>query len=154
MNEMTKKRPFYAQGLHFSCTRCSACCRHESGFVFLSEKDASGLGAVLNMDYEEFIEAFCRWVPSENGGERLSLKEKSNYDCIFWSQERGCSVYETRPVQCRAFPFWSSVLSSKKNWELAAASCPGIGGGPLFSFDSIEKWLTLRQNEPIIVRSI
>jgi len=151
---MAQERPFYAQGLLFSCTRCSACCRYESGFVFLSEKDASRLGAVFNMEYGEFAAAFCRWVPSENGKERLSLKEKSNYDCIFWSQEKGCTVYESRPVQCRAFPFWSSVLNSRESWESTAAGCPGIGQGALFSADSMEKWLALRQNEPIIFRNI
>jgi len=154
MAEMAQKRPFHAQGLRFSCTRCSACCRHESGFVFLSEEDASRLGAVLNMEYGAFIKTFCRWVPSENGAERLSLREKSNYDCIFWVEEKGCSVYETRPLQCRAFPFWDSVLNSKESWEATAAGCPGMGQGSLFSFDSVEKWLALRQNEPIIVRSI
>ena len=154
MAEIAQKRPFHAQGLRFSCTRCSACCRYESGFVFLSVNDASRLEAVLNMEHGAFIKAFCRWVPSENGDERLSLKEKSNFDCIFWKEENGCSVYETRPLQCRAFPFWASVLDSKESLESTAAGCPGIGQGPLFSFDSIEKWLTLRQNEPIIVRSI
>ena len=148
------KRPFYAQGLHFSCTRCSACCRYESGFVFLSENDASRLGAVLNMGYKEFTGTYCRWIPSENGTERLSLKEKSNYDCIFWGAEKGCSVYEARPLQCRAFPFWASVLNSEESWQATAAACPGIGSGPLFSSDSMEKWMVLRQNEPIIFRNI
>jgi len=150
---MAPRRPFYAQGLRFSCTRCSACCRHESGFVFLSESDAARLGAALNMGYGEFTGAYCRWVPSENGLERLSLKEKSNYDCIFWGEGKGCSVYEARPLQCRAFPFWPSVLSSEESWEVTASGCPGMGCGPVFSADSMEKWLDLRQNEPIIFRN-
>ena len=150
---MAKKRPFYAQGLRFSCARCSACCRYDSGFVFLSRNDVSRLEALFNMGYREFTEAFCRWVPSENGTERLSLKEKSNYDCIFWSTEKeGCSVYEARPIQCRAFPFWASVINSEESWESTAAGCPGIGRDTLVSSDSIEKWLALRQNEPIIFR--
>lgn len=152
MVEKARKSPFYAEGLHFSCTRCSACCRHESGYVFLSEMDAFLLAAAMNMEREEFTETFCHWVPSEGGTERLSLKEKPNFDCVFWGSE-GCSVYETRPLQCRAFPFWSSVLKSKKNWEFTAEGCPGIGKGTLVSFDLIENWLTLRQNQPIIFRS-
>ena len=126
--------------------------------MFLSEIDASSLGAALNMGYKEFTETYCRWVPwfpegsGENGTERLSLREKSNYDCIFWINERGCSVYETRPLQCRAFPFWSSTVNSEESWEMTAADCPGIGRGPLYSPNSIEKWLALRQNEPIIER--
>ena len=151
---MPQNSPFYAQGLRFSCIRCSSCCRYDSGYVFLSGKDASLLGAALNMGYREFTETFCRWVPSANGTEQLSLKEKSNNDCIFWVAEGGCSVYETRPLQCRAFPFWSSVVSSRKNWEITAADCPGVDRGMLHSRDSIENWLVQRENEPIISRSI
>ena len=149
------KSPFYADGLRFSCIRCSACCRFESGFVFLSGKDAYLLETSLNMGHKEFTETFCRWVPSINGTEMLSLKEKSNLDCIFWNREGsggGCSVYESRPLQCRAFPFWSSVVSSRENWEMIQADCPGMGNGVLHSGDSIEKWLALRENEPIIER--
>lgn len=152
---MVQKRPFYAQGLRFSCTRCSACCRHESGFVFLSRKDVSALTAALSVDFASFVAGFCRWVPSENGSARLSLKEKANYDCIFWSAEtEGCSVYEARPIQCRAFPFWPSIVSSEKNWKSAAQECPGIDRGDIVPFGSIEKWLALRQNEPIISMNV
>ena len=148
--------PFYDQGLRFSCIRCSVCCRHESGYVFLSEKDASLLGRSLNMGYREFTEAFCRWVPSSGGTEMLSLREKANYDCILWDTggfKGGCSVYESRPLQCRAFPFWSSVVSSRENWKMTAALCPGMDRGVLHSPNSIEKWLALREREPIIERT-
>ena len=142
---------FYAQGLRFTCVRCSGCCRHESGFVFLSVKDTSFLVAALKMEYGEFIGTFCRWVPSAAGEEQLSLKEKSNYDCIFWAAE-GCSVYEARPLQCRAFPFWAQVVDSRENWKATAMSCPGMDQGALHARDSIENWLAQRQNEPIISR--
>ncbi|MDR2433205.1 MAG: YkgJ family cysteine cluster protein [Treponema sp.] len=144
--------PFFASGLRFSCKRCSACCRHESGFVFLSKRDLSLLAVERQMGYTEFVKVYCRWVPGERGGECLSLKEKSNYDCIFWDQ--GCTVYEVRPVQCRTFPFWRNVLSSPTAWELAASGCPGIGGGILHSRDRIEACLAERAAEPPVYRGI
>jgi uncharacterized protein len=154
LNEADKS-PFYAQGLRFCCARCSACCRYESGFVFLSEKDVSLLGAVLNMGYNTFTEAYCRWIPAGNGDLQLSLKEKSNFDCIFWAKEpaEGCTVYDKRPLQCRSFPFWPSIVNSKRNWEMAAQDCPGIGKGKLHSQDSVDKWLSAREKEPIISRN-
>ena len=154
MLEAAGRDPFYAQGLRFSCTRCSACCRFESGYVFLSKKDASRLMAALNMGYKEFTETYCRWIFSGNGIYQLSLKEKSNNDCIFWVQGIGCSVYDSRPLQCRAFPFWSSVVNSQKDWKKTGADCPGMDRGMLHSPDSIEKWLVLQQNEPIISKSV
>ena len=62
-------------------------------------------------------------------------------------------VYESRPLQCRAFPFWPSVLDNKYNWEITAKDCPGMNRGAFNSHDSIKKWLAARENEPIISRN-
>ena len=106
------------------------------------------------MGYEELTETYCRWIPCENGTWQLSLKEKSNFDCVFWVPESGCSVYKTRPLQCRAFPFWDSVLSSGKSWKETGKDCPGIGRGTLVSAKLIKKWLAMRQKEPIILKGV
>ena len=145
-----REPPFYAGGLRFSCTRCSACCRHESGFVFLSETDLHRLAAARQMGYTEFVKTWCRWVPGGEGGERLSLKEKANYDCIFWKD--GCTVYEARPLQCRTFPFWRNVVNSPETWELAASGCPGMGSGTLHSREQVEAQLAARAADPVIER--
>jgi Fe-S-cluster containining protein len=145
------QEPFYAPGLRFSCTRCSACCRYDPGYVFLSQKDAQTLAKTLKMYYINFIEVYCRWIPQGGGWEQLSLKEQSNYDCIFWKD--GCSVYEGRPLQCRTFPFWQSILNSPEAWEGAAAECPGIGKGRLYTREHIESCLARRRVEPIITRT-
>ncbi|MDR1220731.1 MAG: YkgJ family cysteine cluster protein [Treponema sp.] len=128
------REPFYQNGLRFSCARCSACCRYESGFVFLSEDDVALLIKALNLPRHEVEGLYCTWVPL-GVIDRLSLKEKSNLDCIFWND--GCSVYESRPLQCRTFPFWDSTLADADAWERAAQDCPGVGQGALHSFDEI-----------------
>ncbi|MDR0524770.1 MAG: YkgJ family cysteine cluster protein [Spirochaetaceae bacterium] len=142
-------QPFYAPGLRFTCARCSACCRYESGFVFLSEKDALILAKCLKMSYTSFIETYCRWVPAPEE-ERLSLKETSDFDCIFWNN--GCSVYEGRPLQCRTFPFWQAHLRSQQIWDRIAEECPGMGKGTLFTRDDIESCLQKQSAEPLITR--
>lgn len=141
---------FYAQGLWFTCIRCSVCCRYNPGYVFLSKKDVEILAAEVKMDYNEVIEVYCHWIPQGGGVERLSLKEKSNYDCIFW--KNGCSVYKGRPLQCRNFPFWQSILVSSEAWKIAAESCPGMGKGEHHSMDYIESCLAQGNMEPIIIR--
>ena len=151
MQEVSPESPFYAKGLRFSCKRCSACCRFEPGYVFLSAKDRALLETFFKMESMEFSQSYCRWVPLSNGKDHLSLKEKSNYDCIFWTED-GCSVYEARPLQCRAYPFWPWILSSKKNWEITAQNCPGIGNGEFHAKNTIEEWLNQREMEPIIHR--
>jgi Fe-S-cluster containining protein len=143
------KRPFYADGLRFSCVRCSACCRYEPGYVFLTKKDTGKLAAALEMGYNDFIETFCRWIPVDGRTRRLSLREKSGYDCIFWKD--GCSVYGARPLQCRVFPFWPSVLNSAGSWK--NTDCPGIGKGRLHSMAEIEACLEEQAAEPVISRT-
>jgi len=152
-----KEQSFYFSGLKFSCIRCSYCCRKESGFVYLSENDLSLLAKKLGMDYTEFVKTWCRWVPFTRNRERLSLKEKSNFDCIFWSASEGgegCSVYETRPLQCRTYPFWDAVVCSEKAWNQAGKSCPGINSGTLHEKETIEDFINRLENEPVIERLI
>lgn len=142
--------PFYASGLKFSCKRCSSCCRYDAGFVFLSENDLEKLINELKMDRNSFLKTYCRWVIDRNGKEVLSLKEKSNKDCILW--DSGCQVYQARPVQCVVFPFWENILSSKKAWEIAASGCPGMNSGELHTQKTIEQLINLKKSQPIINR--
>jgi len=142
--------PFYDSGLKFSCKRCSACCRYDAGFVFLSEKDLEKLIHALKMDRNGFLEVYCRWVMDRDGKEVLSLKEKSNKDCILWDE--GCKVYDSRPLQCVSFPFWEAIVSSLQAWEMAASGCPGMNSGVLHSAGEIEKYVKMRAGEPVIYK--
>ena len=142
--------PFYAPGLKFSCKRCSDCCRHDSGFVYLSENDLDKLSVALKMDRDRVLTMYCRWVTDWKGDEALSLKEKSNKDCILW--DNGCSVYNERPLQCITFPFWESILKSSESWKITGTGCPGINSGKLHSEETIKDYIKLRTNFPIINR--
>lgn len=142
------EEPFYKDGLHFECQRCSGCCRFDSGYVFLSHQDLDRLASNLSLTQDEFLEKYC--VKVDMGGYfRISLIEKPNYDCIFW-RDGGCAVYEARPLQCRSYPFWEHQLESKEAWENVAKSCPGINKGALNSRQEIEEWLARRKMEKLI----
>jgi Fe-S-cluster containining protein len=140
--------PFYADGLRFSCTRCSRCCRLAPGFVFLTREDLSRLVQATGLPAREFVDRYCRQV-GLNSFQRLSLKEKHNYDCIFW-EEQGCTVYEHRPYQCRSYPFWRANLETRDTWEALKASCPGVGQGRLHSRREIEAWLKHPEGAPFL----
>jgi Fe-S-cluster containining protein len=153
------KSQFYTGGLKFSCKRCSACCRHEPGFVFLSEKDLELLSEKMKMDKLKFIKKYCRWgvqYPADNDILSLSLKEKANLDCIFW--ETGCTVYDARPLQCRTYPFWQPIVSSKQNWEMTSVVCPGINNNSgshdndNYTQSKIEDLINLQKSNPAITK--
>jgi Fe-S-cluster containining protein len=146
-----EKELFYVNGLKFSCKRCSSCCRHDQGFVYLSKKDLDKLCSALKMDEKDVIGEYCIWVKDRNGGFVLSLKEKPNYDCILW--DNGCTVYASRPIQCVTFPFWDSIIADVRCWESAAKSCPGMNSGELHTMAEIEKNEALHSSEPFICKT-
>ncbi|MCL2277022.1 MAG: YkgJ family cysteine cluster protein [Treponema sp.] len=141
---------FYSSGLKFSCKRCSSCCRHESGYVYLSENDLINLQKAVKTDRKTFIDSYCRWVYGWDGEKVLSLKEKNNKDCVLW--ENGCTVYNYRPLQCVTFPFWENIVASKESWEIAAGGCPGMNSGELHSESSIKEKVKSRLTRPIITK--
>jgi Fe-S-cluster containining protein len=152
---------FYADGLRFSCAACSVCCRYEAGYVFLSEEDAASLAAAAGVSRQAFIGIYGRWVrwPDEQGGhaERLSLREREtpcggtvSHDCIFWREK--CTVYEARPLQCRSYPFWSDILTSKETWQANAQSCPGVNHGRLYHREEIDRILAQTRAQKILIR--
>lgn len=97
------------------------------------------MAARLGQTELAFRKEWCR-VVDFGFVKRLSLREKENYDCIFWG-DQGCSLYEARPLQCRAFPFWPRNLASKEDWDSAAEDCPGMNRGTLHSPEVILQWL-------------
>jgi Fe-S-cluster containining protein len=107
--------------------------------VFLTQTDIRRLLVATRLDLEAFQQRYLREV-NLSGIRRVSLIEKSNYDCIFWEKD-GCSVYRYRPMQCRSYPFWSGNLVSLHSWEQLKSSCPGIGVGRLHTRREIERWL-------------
>ncbi len=140
--------PFYEKGLCFECQQCSYCCRNEPGYVFLSEEDLEALLEKTGLGRAEFIREYCK-VADLGIEKRISIKEKTNNDCIFWG-EAGCTVYEARPFQCRSYPFWPMIVESRQYWEDEKKYCPGIGKGKVHSREEIERWLEKRINQTLI----
>ena len=133
---------FYTNGLCFSCTQCSKCCRFDPGYVFLSHEDLQRLADGLGVHVDRFREQYCRSVDL-GLTTRLSLNEQDNYDCVFW-YNGGCQVYEHRPLQCRTYPFWPGTMASEEEWNSESAHCPGIGIGPRHSAEDIDDKLKQR----------
>ena len=137
---MTEIAPevFYKNGLHFGCERCSFCCGHSPGFVYLSLHDLTALCSHKKMSISRFISEYCRWADYYEGKQVLALLEKTNYDCILW--ENGCSCYEARPIQCSTYPFWSWMIKDETTWRECAEDCPGMRNdkGRLWTFEEIE----------------
>ena len=130
---------WYDRGLRFACTQCGNCCRG-SGTVRVSESEIAALARLLGLTEAEFRAIYTL---SLRDGD-VSLRERANTDCIFWNAERGCTVYEERPRQCRTWPFWDASLRSAESWGEQARDCPGMNHGPLHEARDI---LALAEND-------
>ena len=113
----------FLKDIDFKCQKCSVCCRIYPGAVYLTDKDISKILKFIKIKKLDFFKKYCRPI-EKNGIKLLSLKEKSNFDCIFWNN--GCIIYPARPTQCSTYPFWPSIISSKERWEEEAKHCKGI----------------------------
>lgn len=130
----SKKKPWYKDGLKFSCTGCGDCCTGEPGFVWVNQEEMAAMAKTVELPLEEFIDQYTRKI-----GIRRSLKEFGNGDCVFFdNQSRKCEVYNARPRQCKTWPFWDSNLKSEKDWKQTCKECPGSGTGKLHQLEDIE----------------
>ena len=126
---------WYQNGLQFECTQCGKCCSGEPGHVWVNDEEIDAMAQTLEMDVDAFRRKFVRQV-----GRYESLVEYPDGDCIFLDPEtRHCLVYNSRPVQCRTWPFWDSNLKSREAWEDACSVCPGAGQGQLYTIEHIEE---------------
>ena len=142
-------KSFIKSSLRFECTQCGYCCRHEPGYVFLSKDDLSKIASLKGISENEFLQTYCRTV-FFGWEERISLKEKSNNDCVFWETGAGCSIYSARPLQCMTYPFWPHIVASEDSWEEESRKCPGMNKGRLFSPEEIDAITALRESTSMI----
>ena len=126
---------WYKDGLRFECTMCGQCCTGFPGTVTVDDAEIAALALRLDLTEDTFRERFTRLMP--NG--TTSLREKPDYDCVFYSHEHGCLVYEDRPTQCRNWPFWRTNVRNPACWDSAAEGCPGMNSGRLYSIEEIEE---------------
>lgn len=110
----------------FRCQRSGRCCKVPRGYVWLDEPDCERMADALGLDREAFAEK-TRLVPDPATGRlRLALRDDGTGRCGLLEGENHCTVYDARPEHCRAFPYWSSVLTDAAAFERARATCPGI----------------------------
>ena len=79
---------WYADGLAFRCTRCGNCCTGAPGHVWVNDKEVEEIAELLMSRWPRWKPLYTRWV-----GQRRSLREKANNDCVFCDREAGCTIY-------------------------------------------------------------
>ena len=145
--------PWYAAGLHFTCTQCGNCCTGGPGYVWISKEEIERLAKHLAITPGQVVNQYCRRVDGKYSL-RENRNERGEYDCVFLKEEkvtdtgdgrqivhtkRTCTIYHFRPLQCRTWPFWTENLRSEQRWHQSAQRCHGMNAGErVFSREQIE----------------
>jgi uncharacterized protein len=119
---MSMSNHWYREGIKFKCQACGRCCLGFPGYVWLTSEDIKKISKHVKMTEKNFLEKYARNIYG-----LISLKEMKapTYECIFFENNK-CKIYPVRPVQCRNYPFWPQLLTSKETWEKNVKSvCPG-----------------------------
>ena len=118
------KPPWWMSGVKFSCqSGCGKCCDQPGGIVYLSIKDAERISNHSGLSVDDWLERDAR--KTYDGRFVLKSREDDGI-CIHLDENQQCSIYEVRPQQCKAFPWWGENLASDRSWSHVKELCPGI----------------------------
>ena len=112
------------EGVAFRCQpNCGRCCDQPGGIVYLSPDDAERLAEHAGLDVDAWLERDTR--KTFDGRYVLKSREEDGV-CIHLNEQKQCSIYEVRPQQCKAFPWWGENLATSAAWGTTKTACPGI----------------------------
>ena len=115
---------WWAEGVRFTCQPdCGRCCDEPGGIVYLSRNDVERLAQHANLTVPEYLKKDCTTTLD---GRYVLRSNQSDGICIDLDENKQCTIYEVRPQQCKAFPWWSENLRSQRSWKQVKASCPGL----------------------------
>ncbi|MDF1808302.1 MAG: YkgJ family cysteine cluster protein [Phycisphaerales bacterium] len=122
-------------GLRFTCTQCGNCCTGPTGFVLFTDVEAKSMAKDVGVSLESFYEKYTRDTIVGRSLNEVHI-DPYGFDCVFLTRDAesgktGCSIYHSRPEQCRTWPFWRSNLIGKRAWREASEGCPGMDEGEL-----------------------
>ena len=139
------------KGIKFECQGSGNCCvsRGSYGFVYLSKKDIKKLSIGFKTTEQNFIKNYCQ---KTDGFIHLKELKKNKGNCIFLKDNK-CTVYKSRPTQCRTWPFWPENMNNKTWNEDIAKNCPGVGKGKVKSKEEILKQVQTDYENEINIRN-
>jgi Fe-S-cluster containining protein len=124
----------------FECTKCGLCCgdtEQKTRHILLLESEAAEISQKTSRKPEEFCEAIIGKEPY------VYEMKKTVGKCIFLKDNQ-CTIYESRPLICRFYPFELKFCEDQDKYLFTATlECPGIGKGKTLCKDDFEKLFLL-----------
>ena len=68
-------------------------------------------------------------------------------------KDNKCTVYQSRPIQCRTWPFWPENMNTKTWNNNIAKNCPGVGKGKVITKKEILKQVQIDYENELNIRN-
>ena len=131
---MTEK--WWSSGVKFRCQdTCGRCGDEPGGIVYLSREDTRRISNYFEMKPKIWLK---RDAKRHLNGKYILRSNKDDGICIFLNSKKQCEIYQVRPQQCAAFPWWSENLRTERAWLETKAQCPGIEAEDAFLVEANE----------------
>ena len=131
---MTEK--WWSSGVKFRCQdSCGRCCDEPGGIVYLSREDTRRISKHFELKPKTWLK---RDAKRHLNGKYILKSNKDDGICIFLNSKKQCEIYQVRPQQCAAFPWWSENLRTERAWLETKAHCPGIEAEDAFLVEANE----------------
>jgi hypothetical protein len=117
----------YPKGVRFECTRCPICCgdtEKKTRSILLLRIEAERIARKTLMTIDAFADEIEDSEPYV-----YRMKKTANGKCVFLV-DNSCSIYRTRPVICRFYPFQLTSTRGKYTFTYTD-ECPSVGKSAL-----------------------
>ena len=126
----------YPKKVRFRCEKCALCCGDTEDRVrriLLLEIEAKGISQKTHRSVNDFAEKLNGFGPYI-----YTMKKTEDGKCVFLKDDL-CTIYHTRPLICRFYPFELKEDENRKHVFAYTDECPAIGKGPYFGKSYFER---------------
>lgn len=139
----------HPEKVRFKCEKCALCCgdtKDRVRRILLLRIEAKSISQKTHKSVNDFAEKLDGKEPYI-----YMMKKAENGKCIFLKDDL-CTIYQTRPLICRFYPFELREDENCKHFFVYTDECPAIGKGPYLEKDYFERLFrismkTMRENE-------
>jgi Fe-S-cluster containining protein len=122
--------------VRFKCEKCALCCgdtKDRVRRILLLEIEAKRISQKTHKSVDKFAEKLEGFEPYI-----YMMKKVENGKCVFLKDDL-CTIYQTRPLICRFYPFELKEDGHCKHVFAYTHECPAIGKGPYLEKSYFER---------------
>jgi len=131
----------YPTTVRFRCVKCGICCgdtKEKTRHILLLRTEAEQVAKTTSQPVSKFAVKIRNKTPYV-----YEMKKRAEDEKCFFLENNRCTIYSSRPLICRFYPFELKISHNGKYTFLFTEECPGISKGRILSEGYFRKMLRL-----------